>query len=424
MTDAPSTEAVKPLQTLRRNEWLFGLILLVATLVAYYPAWHGKPLWDDDAHMTSLQLSTWPGLVRIWFQPGATQQYYPLVHSVFWVEQKIFGDSTPGYHLVNIVLHVFCAMLLFKILRMLEVPGAWLAAAIFALHPMQVESVAWISELKNTLSGTFYLGAALVYLRFDQSRARRLYYLALGLFFLGLLCKTVIATLPAALLVVIWWKRGALSWKEDAKPLVPFFALGIVMGLFTAHVEKNLIIGGESASFPVHAGATVSHRGQGILVLHREAAVAWEIDLHLPAVGCERECLVAVSIPHGGAGAAGCALDAAQVDPDAAGGGAFLWRDFVSGAGVCECLSVHLFVCGGPLSIPCGNRAHHAGIGGRGDMGGTAAGLAETGRASAGGGGITPAGRAHAAAVRNVCRRTDALHDHDQAKPGMLDGLQ
>lgn len=249
MASDSAPEAAKPLQPSRRNEWLFVLALLAVTLAAYYPAWFGKPVWDDDAHLTSPELSSWTGLWRIWTEPGATQQYYPLVHSVFWLEYKIWGYSTPGYHFVNILLHVLCAVLLWKILRKLQIPGAWLAAAIFALHPVEVESVAWISELKNTLSGAFYLCAALVYLRFDRNRSLRLYLIAIGLFFLGLFCKTVIATFPAAMLVVFWWKRGKLSWKEDVWPLIPFFALGIGMGLFTAYMEKKFIIGGEGGAF-------------------------------------------------------------------------------------------------------------------------------------------------------------------------------
>jgi len=249
MTGDSASETLKPLQTSKRNEWFFALALLAVTLAAYYPAWFGKPVWDDDAHITSPELRSFKGLARIWMEPGATQQYYPLVHSAFWLQYKIWGDSTAGYHLVNILLHVCCALLLLRILRFLEMPGAWLAAAIFALHPVEVESVAWITELKNTLSGAFYLGAALAYLRFDRSRNWRLYFTSFALFFLGLFCKTVIATLPAALLVVFWWKRGKLSWKEDIKPLIPFFVLGIGMGLVTVYVEKKYIIGNAGAAF-------------------------------------------------------------------------------------------------------------------------------------------------------------------------------
>src|SRR3954462_11414908 len=103
-------------------------------------------------------------------------------------------------------------VLLYLILTRLQIPGALLAVAIFALHPVMVESVAWISEQKNTLSAVFYLGAMLLYLRFDATRNRREYLFAWGLFVLALMTKTVTASLPAALLVVFWWQRGALSW--------------------------------------------------------------------------------------------------------------------------------------------------------------------------------------------------------------------
>lgn len=215
--------------------------LLAATFLAYQPAWRGEFIWDDDGHVTKPELRSVSGLVRIWIEPNATQQYYPLTHSVFWLQHKLWGDSKVGYHLVNIFLHTLAASLLFLILRRLEIPGAWLAAAIFALHPVQVESVAWISELKNTLSAVLYLGAALVYLQFDQTRKRKFYAAAFGLFVLALLSKTVVASLPAALLVIFWWKRGKARGRQDISPLVPFFAVGIVAGLFTAWVERKFI---------------------------------------------------------------------------------------------------------------------------------------------------------------------------------------
>ena len=221
--------------------WLKGLLLLIAVIFVYQPVWHGKPIWDDDAHLTPPGLRSSQGLARIWIEPGATQQYYPLVHSIFWVEYKLWGDATLGCHLINISLHAFSALLLWKILRQLQVPGAYLAAALFALHPVCVESVAWISEIKNTLSGAFYLSAVVFYLRFDRTRNWKIYFLALGLFLLGLMSKTTIAILPAALLVVFWWQRGKLSWKQDVLPLIPFFVVGIGAGLFTAWVEWQFV---------------------------------------------------------------------------------------------------------------------------------------------------------------------------------------
>jgi protein O-mannosyl-transferase len=231
------------------RDWLWGLILALAVILVYQPVWYAGYIWDDDQHVTRLDLRSWAGLGRIWFDLAATQQYYPLVHSIFWVEHTFWGDGPLGYHLVNVLLHAFSAFLLLKILRRLEVPGAWLAAAIFALHPVQVESVAWVTELKNMLSGVCYFGSALVYLKFDRTRNTKAYVFSLILFVLGLLSKSVIATLPAALLVVFWWKRGKLSWKQDVVPLVPFFIAGISSGLFTAWVEQHIIIGAEGSNY-------------------------------------------------------------------------------------------------------------------------------------------------------------------------------
>lgn len=213
--------------------------ILLATLAAYAPAWHGGMVWDDESHLTAVGLRSLDGLRRIWLEVGATAQYYPLLHSAFWLQHRLWGDDTLGYHLVNIVLHVGCAALFLVILRRLRVPGAPLAAAVFALHPVHVESVAWMTELKNTLSGLFFLAAGLVYLRFDERRSRRAYVAAGALFVLALLSKSVTATLPGVLLIVLWWQRGRLGWRRDVRPLLPFFAIGAAAGLFTAWVEKT-----------------------------------------------------------------------------------------------------------------------------------------------------------------------------------------
>jgi tetratricopeptide (TPR) repeat protein len=222
------------------RERLVAGALLLAVLLAYQPVWQGGFIWDDNAHVTRSDLQSWQGLGRIWFQVGATLQYYPLLHSAFWFEHRLWGDAPLGYHLVNILLHGISAILVLLILRRLAVPGAYLAAAIFALHPVQVESVAWITEQKNTLSAVFYLGALLAYLHFDQTRRKSWYLGALLLFVLGVLSKTVVGTLPGALLVVFWWQRGRLSWTKDVLPLVPLFLLGAGGGLITAWWEVNL----------------------------------------------------------------------------------------------------------------------------------------------------------------------------------------
>ena len=222
-----------------KRDWFFCVILAVVTMLAYQPAWHGGLLWDDDANRTTLELRSLDGLKRIWFVPRTTQQYYPLLYSSYWFQQRLFGDSTTGYHLVNLLLHIGCAVLVLKILRRLRVPGAELATIIFALHPVNVETVAWIAERKNTLSGIFGLAATLLYLKFDDSRSRRTYACGLVLFFLGLLSKTAIVTLPFTWLVIFWWKRGTISWRRDVVPSIPFFLLSAGAGLMTRWVESG-----------------------------------------------------------------------------------------------------------------------------------------------------------------------------------------
>jgi len=224
-----------------KRDWFFCLVLAVVTMLAYHPAWHGGVLWDDDAHIGGPELRTLDGLRRIWFVPRTTQQYYPLLHTSYWLQQKLWGDSITGYHIVNLLLHIGCVVLVLRIVRFLRIPGAELAATIFALHPVNVETVAWIAERKNTLCGVFALAATLWYLRFDENRSRRSYALALGLFLLGLLSKTAVVTLPLALLVIFWWKRGAISWRHDVVPLIPFFFSSAAAGLMTRWVEYGNI---------------------------------------------------------------------------------------------------------------------------------------------------------------------------------------
>jgi hypothetical protein len=169
-------------------------LIVLATFLTYWPALGGGFIWDDQpGHVTRPELRSCEGLVRIWTEPGATQQYYPLLHSAFWFEHQLWGDAPFGYHLVNVLLHAAAACLFAALLLRLAVPGATLAALLFALHPVGVESVAWVSEQKNTLSLVCYLCAALAYLRFDspwerdRPRSSRAYALATVVFIAALL---------------------------------------------------------------------------------------------------------------------------------------------------------------------------------------------------------------------------------------------
>jgi protein O-mannosyl-transferase len=233
--------------------------VFLATVFFYLPALFNSFIWNDSDYVTAVGLRSFHGLARIWTEVGATQQYYPLLHSAFWVEYHLWGEHPLGYHITNVLLHAVSAVLLALVLdRLLALKApvavgtktagaprwdfsgtAWICALLFALHPVHVESVAWITEEKNTLSLVFYLVAALAYLRFDAERSAKTYFLATGLFFCSLLCKTVTASLPAALLVAFWWRRGRLQLRRDVLPLVPWIVCGAAGGLFSGWVERN-----------------------------------------------------------------------------------------------------------------------------------------------------------------------------------------
>ena len=220
---------------------LIACAFLLALLCAYWPCLSGQPIWDDDAHLTRADLRSVDGLRRIWTDVHATQQYYPVLHTAFWVEHRLWGDANVGYHLVNVTLHSLAAALLVALGARLGVRLAWIGGALFALHPVMVESVAWISEQKNTLSTLFYLAAALAFLSFQEQRSRRWYSLGTIAFALALLSKSVTATLPAALLVISWWRRGRLSWRGDVRPLLPWVAMAGGMACVTIWVEQSVV---------------------------------------------------------------------------------------------------------------------------------------------------------------------------------------
>ena len=229
-------------------QWLQSGLIALLVLLAYSSVFHAGYIWDDDSYLTeNLTVTTLSGLYKIWFSPASSPQYYPLVFTTFWLEYHLWGLNPVGYHAVNILLHICNSMLVLAVLRRFNLTWAFWAAAIFALHPVHVESVAWVTERKNVLSLLFYLLALQAYLRFlgmpasdglQGSRSKRDYCAALVFFFMALLSKTVAATLPAAILLLIWWRQGRITWK-DAVKLSPFLAAGVVMGLLTARFEVS-----------------------------------------------------------------------------------------------------------------------------------------------------------------------------------------
>jgi len=236
----PAAAQAGVLRPLRNSQWWLALLLMVGTIAAYRPAWQAGFIWDDHSHVENNTLLVAPdGLKRIWFSFDSPQ-YYPLVFTTFRLERAFWGLNPAGYHWVNLLLHGLDALLVWRLLRRLRVPGAWLAAALFALHPVNVESAAWITERKNTLSMFFFLLSLFWYLRFDEQTEGRgspqtlpcaasiLYALSLCAFVLALFSKTAVAPLPVVLLGLAWWRRGWVA-RRDLLRSAPFFAAALVL---------------------------------------------------------------------------------------------------------------------------------------------------------------------------------------------------
>src|SRR5215211_4415362 len=225
----------------RGRALIFAVVLAAVTIFAYRPAWHGGFLWDDDAYIINNELLTaLHGWQRIWFSLDSPSQYFPLTYSTFRIEHALWGLNTTGYHWVNLLLHVGNALVLWAVLARLGVPGSWLAAAIFALHPVQVESVAWITERKNVLMGFFFLLTLVAWTAFIDKRTRRpwiFYCLALIFYMLALSAKATACTLPAALFLILWVQKKAITTRRLVQ-IVPFVVLGLGMGLLAVWWER------------------------------------------------------------------------------------------------------------------------------------------------------------------------------------------
>ena len=215
-----------------RQDALALVALGLLVVVSYLPAmlWGGF-VWDDRIITNAEPVREVSGLWQIWFSPSAIGEeghYWPLVYTTFWLEHKLWGFDPTGYHVVNVLLHLANVLLLWHLLRRLVVPGAWVVAAVFAVHPLHVESVAWVIERKDLLSGLFYFAAVLVWMRFVEQPNPRRYAWSLVLYAAAMLSKSIAITLPAALLIWHWWKQGRVT-STDLLRVVPFGVVGLVI---------------------------------------------------------------------------------------------------------------------------------------------------------------------------------------------------
>ena len=288
-----TVETTSPLTTATsysRQDALAFFALGLLVIVSYLPAmlWGGF-VWDDGILTSSQAVQDWSGFWRLWsgdaYTLGDTMEghYWPLVYTTFWLEHKLWGFDPTGYHVVNVLLHLANALLLWHLLRRLAVPGAWVVAAVFAVHPLHVESVAWVIERKDLLSGLFYFAAVLAWMRFVEQPRPQQYAWSLALYAAALLSKSIAITLPVALLIWHWWKQGRVT-STDLLRLVPFGVVGLIITIGDLLFYRSM----ETVSL----GYSLTER---MLIAARAlwfyaGKLLWPSDLggHLPALGHSR----------------------------------------------------------------------------------------------------------------------------------------
>jgi len=237
----PAASAPTPYVWFDHRPWFLALVLVLVTFAAYQPVWRAGFIWDDNDHLTANPaVAASNGLRMIW-SSLAVSRYYPLTLTSFWIQRRLWGLNPLPYHLVNVALHATNGILIFFLLRRLRARAAWLAATLWALHPVNVESVAWITELKNTQSGLFFFLSVWCFLRSEAGAARRRWYgLALLCGLAALLSKPSTVVLPLALLLCVWWERG--SWRRaDILRIAPFFILALGMSALTVVEQRGPI---------------------------------------------------------------------------------------------------------------------------------------------------------------------------------------
>ena len=265
--DAPHqpTAAVSPAPgtSFAHRPWLLALVLVVVTFAAYQPVRHAGFIWDDDDHLTANPAMTAPhGLKMIW-SSLAVSRYYPLTLTTFWVQRRLWGLNPQPYHLVNVALHAVNGILVFLVLRRLRVTAAWLAAMVWVLHPVNVESVAWITELKNTQSGVFFFLSMLCFLRSDTQKRHGWYVLAIACGLAAMLSKPSTVVLPLVLLLCAWWERGRWT-RMDIVRIAPFFALAVGMSALTILEQRGHVLRAGAANWQLGPAERLVVAGKAI----------------------------------------------------------------------------------------------------------------------------------------------------------------
>ena len=298
IASSPVGEAAAANRVDRWNSFLLrAAVIVLAGLWVYSPAYHGDWLWDDDQLLTqnlsvqhrvspdpSVPPNSLQSLAKLWFNPDGAD-YFPLSYTALWAQWPFFGLRSTGYHVTTILLHIAGSLLLWALLAKMRIPGAWLSGLVFAIHPVCVESVAWVSETKNTLSLPLFLISAICWVgqddETDTAKRQRLYGISIVFFLLAMFAKTSIVAFPVVTLLYAWWKRGTVTMR-DLIVAAPLFVVSIVLGLVTMSYQWGRAIGQEKIIVGdlLSVGGFLSRTAiAGMAILHYLASIVWPVNL-------------------------------------------------------------------------------------------------------------------------------------------------
>ena len=298
IASSPVGEAAADNRVDRWNSFLLrAAVIVLAGLWVYSPAYHGDWLWDDDQLLTqnltvqhrvspdpSVPPNSLQSLAKLWFNPDGAD-YFPLSYTALWAQWPFFGLRSTGYHVTTILLHIAGSLLLWALLAKMRIPGAWLSGLVFAIHPVCVESVAWVSETKNTLSLPLFLISAICWVgqddETDTAKRQRLYGISIVFFLLAMFAKTSIVAFPVVTLLYAWWKRGTVTMR-DLIVAAPLFVVSIVLGLVTMSYQWGRAIGQEKIIVGdlLSVGGFLSRTAiAGMAILHYLASIVWPVNL-------------------------------------------------------------------------------------------------------------------------------------------------
>jgi len=264
-----------------RDVLLQAAVIVLAGLWIYSPTYHGDWLWDDDVLLTqnpTVQSGSLAGLVKLWVNPEGID-YFPLSYTLLWMQWPFFGLQSTGYHVTTILLHIASSLLLWKLLEKMRVPGAWATSLVFTIHPVCVESVAWVSETKNTLSLALFLASCLFWVCQDDeepgTKRERFYLASLAFFLLAMYAKTAVVAMPVLTLLYAWWKRGSATM-QDAVRAAPMFLISLVLGIITIQYQWGRAIGAET--LPIGGiGSRIAISGMAIFFYL--VSIVWPVHL-------------------------------------------------------------------------------------------------------------------------------------------------